>query len=344
MKTYLQKCSEETLYLTIGHGAWCAETDQLSDWHIGDRLIIVVDRALAALLEVTSEAYVDETPFWREKIYPHRVSVELIKIIHPDNRYLVSNSDTADILIKHHGSNYLTSIDRNAIPLNAEAAYVLHNRIVNSPEWRTFDIDEAIDSIAKAQFAREKEVFGQSVQLLHEDGDGQGAHAELQYLIGKLGRAFQYDIWIPKADWAYVFEGEELGSLSETSLPPSLADSAAQVVSRYLDVIWFTNGEPAYFFEVDEPGNVFNSVLKFSDFLTLLPDTGAAFYICGSIDNKSHIFNILSRPTFMKAPVSLDSRCRFIPSDALQTFMTTQRDMLRHFNITVLEEISEPFK
>ncbi|MCI0711933.1 MAG: hypothetical protein L0154_17385 [Chloroflexi bacterium] len=344
MKTYLQKCSEATLYLSIGHGAWCSETDRFSGWRIGDRLIIVVDRGLAALLEVTSEPYVDNTPFWRDKIYPHRVSIELIKIIHPQNRYMISHSDTADILIKHHGSNYLFSIDRDAIPLNAEAAYVLHNRIVNSPEWHTFDIDEAIDGLAEAQFSREKEIFGQSVQLHSDDPEHGAHHIEVQYLLGKLGRAFQFDVWIPKADRPHAFRDEELGKLSLETLPESLEDGPAQVISRYIDVIWFQDGQPAYFFEVDDTDNIFNSILKFSDLLTLMPSIEATLYICASAENKSKLFNILSRPTFTKDPVALDRRCRFIPADALQTFMNTQRDMLRHFNITVLEEISEPFK
>src|SRR5690606_5647988 len=128
------------------------------------------------------------------KIYPHRVGIELIKIIHPGSRYMISHSDTADILIKHHGSNYLFSIDRDAIPLHAEAAYVLHNRIVNSPEWHTFDIDEAIDGLAEAQFAHEKEIFGQSVQLPSDNSEHGAHHIELQYLLGKLGRAFQFEV------------------------------------------------------------------------------------------------------------------------------------------------------
>ena len=344
MNTYLQKCSEATLYLSIGHGAWCSETDRFSNWHIGDRLIIVVDGVLAALLEVTSEPYMDNTPFWRDKIYPYRVGVELIKIIHPRNRYMISHSDTADVLIKHHGSSYLLSIDRDSTPLNAEAAFVLHNRIVNSPEWHTFDIDEAVDGLAEAQFAREKEIFGQSVQL-HSDNPEQGdRHIELQYLLGKLGRAFQFGVWIPKADRPHSFRGEELGKLSLEILPASLADGPTQIFSRYMDVIWFQDGQPAYFFEVDDPDNVYNSVLKFSDLLTLMPSIETKLYICGPAENKSKLFNILSRPTFAKDPAALDQRCRFIPADALQSFMNAQRDMLRHFNITVLEEISESFK
>ena len=49
MAYFLQKTTEENLYLCIKHSVWGAKTNKLSHWQAGDQMVAYVEKELAAL-------------------------------------------------------------------------------------------------------------------------------------------------------------------------------------------------------------------------------------------------------------------------------------------------------
>ena len=124
------------------------------------------------------------------------------------------------------------------------------------------------------------------------------SHPQVQTLLGAIGAAKGYDVWIPandrgKLDWKLT----ALFGLRK-SLPPSLMYASG--IAEEIDVIWFERGgdRPAAFYEVEHSTPVYSGLLRFNDVHLMLPSSTLRFGIVSNQERRALFARQIARPTF----------------------------------------------
>ncbi len=124
------------------------------------------------------------------------------------------------------------------------------------------------------------------------------SHAQVQTLLGSIGSAKGFDIWIPPSDRAKLD-----WSLSPTfplskALPPTLAPVIG--VAEEIDVIWVDRGSsrPIALYEVEHSTPIYSGLLRFNDVHLTLSNAALRFGIVSNDDRRALFARQLARPTF----------------------------------------------
>jgi hypothetical protein len=68
----LTKIDEYQFLTCLSYGLWGSKSARFKTWQEADRLAIIVDKSLAALAEVTGEAFISRDKVWDNGLFPHR--------------------------------------------------------------------------------------------------------------------------------------------------------------------------------------------------------------------------------------------------------------------------------
>ncbi len=135
------------------------------------------------------------------------------------------------------------------------------------------------------------------------------SHVQVQTLLGGIGDAKGFDIWVPlndrgNLDWSLT---ERFG-LRE-SLPPSLA--AIRDIAEEIDVIWMERGagQPTAFYEVEHSTPVYSGLLRFNDVHLMIRNGQTRFGIVSNDERRALFVRQVSRPTFRAS--GLGELCTF---------------------------------
>ncbi len=101
----MAKISLNDFVESVKHGLWGSKINSLSKWNPGDKLIFNVDRKLAAVAEVTGEAFKDETPLWGNGTFPYRIPIKFNCIL-KENDMIPFNDEIIGTLMEEWGFNY----------------------------------------------------------------------------------------------------------------------------------------------------------------------------------------------------------------------------------------------
>ena len=136
------------------------------------------------------------------------------------------------------------------------------------------------------------------------------SHAQVQTLIGSIGAAKGYGIWIPandrvKLDWSITGRFEPHRRL------PSTVPGIEGIISA-IDVIWFERGAGKLraFFEVEHSTPIYSALLRFNDVHLVEPNVGARYTIVSNDERRASFVRQLRRPTF--AVSGLCDICTFL--------------------------------
>ena len=135
-------------------------------------------------------------------------------------------------------------------------------------------------------------------------------HSQVQTILGCIGSAKGYDIWVPPADRERL--DWTIGSRFECHLhlPQNYAE-----VSRILeevDVIWLKRGANSLGarFEVEHSTPVYSGLLRLNDVHLVAPTLNPRFSIVSNEDRRDLFVRQLNRPTFRMS--GLSERCTFL--------------------------------
>ncbi len=124
------------------------------------------------------------------------------------------------------------------------------------------------------------------------------SHNHVQTLLGGIGAAKGFDIWIPpndrsKLDWTLTHRFSPTNSL-----PSSLL--AVKTIAEEVDVIWIDRGggKPAALYEVEHSTPIYSGLLRFNDIHLTLPSTSLRFGIVSNDIRRTLFVRQLDRPTF----------------------------------------------
>lgn len=138
----------------------------------------------------------------------------------------------------------------------------------------------------------------------------QFTHSQMQTLLGAIGIAKGFDIWIPssdrnKLDW----------SVAETFTCSNVLPAGFQDIERVvqeIDVIWTPKGssEPRALFEVEHSTPIYSGLLRFNDVHLVAPRLRPRFSVVANDSRRDIFVRQLNRPTFRVS--GLGELCTFL--------------------------------
>lgn len=136
------------------------------------------------------------------------------------------------------------------------------------------------------------------------------SHVQVQTLLGGIGAAKGFDIWIPNSDRAKLDWSITVKYRLANSLPPAL-DQISEIAEE-IDVIWLNRGGdiPAAFYEVEHSTPIYSGLLRFNDVHLMLSNMNLRFGIVSNEERRSLFVRQLNRPTFRTS--RLQEMCTFL--------------------------------
>jgi len=135
------------------------------------------------------------------------------------------------------------------------------------------------------------------------------SHVQVQTLLGGIGAAKGFDIWVPVHDRSGLdWNLASPFGLSET-LPAWL--TPIKEIAEEIDVIWLDRGgsRTAALYEVEHSTPIYSGLLRFNDVHLMFPSLNVRFGIVSNDNRRSLFVRQLSRPTFKAS--SLSEVCTF---------------------------------
>lgn len=136
------------------------------------------------------------------------------------------------------------------------------------------------------------------------------SHPQVQTLLGCIGSAKGFDVWIPandrsKLDWSLAEYFD-----CDASLPGSL-DTVRSILQE-IDVMWLERGAGRLhaLFEVEHSTPIYSGLLRFNDVLLTVPGIGVRFTVVSNDERRSLFTRQMKRPTFRTS--KLDEYCTFM--------------------------------
>lgn len=136
------------------------------------------------------------------------------------------------------------------------------------------------------------------------------SHSQIQTLLGSIGTAKDYDVWIPindrtKLDWQISRQ-----FMCRESLPYGF-DQVASILGE-IDVIWTQKGSNSIkaLFEVEHSTPIYSGLLRFNDIHLIAPDLKARFSVVANNERRSLFTRQVNRPTFKTS--GLGELCTFL--------------------------------
>lgn len=135
-------------------------------------------------------------------------------------------------------------------------------------------------------------------------------HPQVQTLLGAIGVAKGFDVWIPmydqgKLDWSISSPFQ-----CHKSLPQGYQE--VEKIIQEIDVIWMQRGssEPRALFEVEHSTPIYSGLLRFNDLHLVTPRLRPRFSVVANDARRELFVRQLNRPTFRMS--GLNELCTFL--------------------------------
>lgn len=136
------------------------------------------------------------------------------------------------------------------------------------------------------------------------------SHSQVQTLLGAIGAAKGFHIWIPQndrraLDWSLVSRFEMANML------PLVYESVCAIAEQ-VDVIWFNkgSGHVQALYEVEHSTTIYSGLLRFNDIHLVAPSLQSRFSIVAEGVRRGCFARQLNRPTFQAS--GLHELCSFL--------------------------------
>jgi hypothetical protein len=305
------------------------------------------------LLQVTGKAVRDETPIWKDQVFPCRLPVKPLLQLDPE--YGISVHDLRDRL-----SCFLKSESRNAWT----------GAFRGSPaKWSQSDGDAVADALRHAEqnpkklatdprklAQKPRAFFGKDKKAVTIPDDDElplgqekpavesspTEHTELQALLLRLGADMGFDVWVARNDRGRACNGKTLGEMPrmKDALPLQFDDATNRTI-ELIDVLWLKGNSIVAAFEVESTTSIYSGLLRMSDLSAMQPNLNIPLYLVAPDDRRNKVFTEINRPTFSHLDPPLSETCRFIAFSDLKQKIKEVGSYLRFLKPEFLEELSE---
>jgi type II restriction enzyme len=125
-------------------------------------------------------------------------------------------------------------------------------------------------------------------------------HAQIQYLLIKIGRALQYNVYVARNDRHRSYDGQAFAPLTIETLPDTGWSADVMDTVSLIDVIWLKPGshEIVSAFEIEKSTSIYSGILRLEDLARSIPDCACHFYLVAPNQREKEVMAQLARPAF----------------------------------------------
>lgn len=178
-----------------------------------------------------------------------------------------------------------------------------------------------IDTNAERVLSQEKEKAEKAARVRHsqilEEQKEESEHTRMQYLLIKIGRSLNYNVFVARNDRHRSFNGHPFALLTVPELPkmgwpPEVTDTVSLI-----DVIWLHPGtqEIVAAFEVEKSTSIYSGILRMEDLARSIPGCTCHFYLLAPTHREKEVMAQFARPAFRHSQI--DNSLGFITFEGL---------------------------
>jgi predicted RNA-binding protein len=302
------------------------------------------------VLEVTSKAFEDNTPIWKDEDFPMRLNVKILSELTPETAIPVSNFKNSLNIFKNLSSKrawtgHFRSSPTKYSQQDGETIVKAMSEAVKKPT--IIPVDER-----KLKY-RPKSFRAKIGQVTVPDSDTDlftekekqripSEHTEIQWLLLNLGSDMGFDVWVARNDRNRDHKGNKFSKISGLiSELPLQFDDATNKTIELIDVLWLKGKAIISAFEIESTTSIYSGLLRMSDLIAMQPNITIPLYLVAPDDKREKVLTEVNRPTFSKLNPPLSEICRFISFTVLKDQIDKIGSIINYVKPEYLEKISE---
>ena len=312
------------------------------------------------VLEAASEPYWDETPIWKDEVFPCRLKVEAIATLTPETAvpiFELKEQLTIFQNLKSPGAwtGHVRGSPAMWQPSDGEAVVYAVMEAMENPIKRPVDRaklarrPKALRAKGESFTVPESEHAAPQVQEVIEGHlkdtptPDTTAHTEIQWALLKLGSDMGLDVWAARNDRNREFRGQRFNDLPrlKTQLPLPFDEVTNRTV-ELIDVLWLRGNAIIAAFEIESTTSIYSGLLRMSDLITMQPNLNIPLYLVAPDERRDKVITEVNRPTFSRRNPPMNSICSFIPFSTLRRNLEMMGDNTRYLRPDFIEGLSEP--
>jgi len=300
--------------------------------------------------QVTSRAFLDETPIWTSAVFPCRLRVEMIATLTPETAVPVKDlSDQLSIFQNLKFPNawgvWFRGSPTKFKASDGEAIVEAVLQAERNPVERPVD-PRKLNYRPKALRAEKIGVFAIPEDVGEEEGAERVSeptlHDKMQSLLLRLGSEMGLDVWVARNDRNRTVDGEPLADIPRmrTTLPRQF-DEVTQRIVEHIDVLWLRENEIVAAFEIEHTTAVYSGLLRMSDLVAMQPSLRIPLYLVAPDDRREKVISEINRPTFSRLRPRLSQVCSFLPFSALMDNVPKDPLVVRNLKPQYIADLAE---
>ncbi len=302
------------------------------------------------LLEVTSEAFRDTAPIWKDEGFPCRVKVKAVAKLTPETGVPVKHmKDQLSVFQTTGGALAWTGHFRGSPTKwkasDGEAVVKAVLQASESPTVRPIDPGKlkyrpkAIKTKIGLVIVPESETTELAdPEVVKEPA----AHTEIQWLLLKLGSDMGFSVWVARNDRGRSFNEHRFSELPalKASLPVQFDDATTRTI-ELIDVLWLGKNAIIAAFEIESTTSIYSGLLRMGDLVAMQPNLNIPLFLVAPEERREKVFAEVNRPTFSRLDPRLAEICRYISFESLRERLSQVKDFVRFLKPDFLEELSD---
>jgi hypothetical protein len=326
--------------------------------HPGDKFLCYMTKLSrwVGILEVLSESFVDQTPFYYAEGDPFVVRFQVRPVawlarekavpIHEDR---VWNALTITRGHPKHSAAW-TGRFRSSLSLldEADGQFLERLMLAQAGDGQLYPVDEKkyqklvaqrirrLDKVVAVSVPEDSETEAEAAPDEHTVRDS----IKIQAVLAKIGEKMGFKVWIPRQDRAGVlkeWQPEKQTLLDE--LPLNYDLTTLRTIEQ-IDVLWLKQRSIVRAFEVEHSTAIYSGILRMADLLSLQPNMDIKLHLVAPAARRDKVFQEIQRPVFSlleKGPLA--ELCTFIAYDSVLELSKLKH--LAYLSDGVLEEYEE---
>jgi hypothetical protein len=312
------------------------------------------------VLEATSEPYWDETPIWKDEVFPCRLKVEAIATLTPETAipiFELKEQLTIFQNLKSPGAwtGHVRGSPATWKPSDGEAVVYAVMEAMENPVNRPVDKaklarrPQALRAKGESFTVPESENASEQVQEVIEEHPKEvptpdtTAHTEIQWSLLKLGSDMGLDVWVARNDRSREVHGRPLNDIPRLKKDlPLQFDEVTNRTIELIDVLWLRGSAIVAAFEIESTTSIYSGLLRMSDLITMQPNLNIPLYLVAPDERRSEVIAEVNRPTFSRRTPPMNRICSFISFSTLRQNMERVAGMTRYLKPEFLQELAEP--
>ena len=145
MNLHLSIVDEYQFLTTVKHSLWGSQRTRINKWKIGDCLILIVDKTLAGLAEVSGKPFTSNEKVWDNGLFPNRIPIRFLHIPRKEKRPRIEKVENELILALGKKYTWGIVLQKTVTGDNAEKIVRTIRDTPNDMEKTIANIDRLLD-------------------------------------------------------------------------------------------------------------------------------------------------------------------------------------------------------